>query len=89
MIPLIIFYIFTFAIISITLKSNFTKEKRIYVWTYFMYGNIIIHVYEYIYEYVYTCLYVFMYIYTYSCKKTFLPGKWLYMINNKSVILTQ
>jgi len=78
MIPLITFYIFTFAIIiSIILKSNFTKEKRIYVWTYFMYGNTIIHVYEclYVFMYIYIYVYMFMYIYTYSCKKTFLPEK--------------
>jgi len=46
-------------IISITLKSNFTKERRMYehVWTY-----IIIHVYEYLCMFIYTYLYIFIHI---------------------------
>jgi len=43
--------------ITITLKSNFTKERRMNT-----YGHIIIHVYEYlcVFMYIYTYLYVFM-----------------------------
>jgi len=39
-IPLIIFLCFHIIIISITLKNNFTKERRMYehVWTYFIHN---------------------------------------------------
>ena len=50
-------------IISVTLKSNFTKEKEMYEHICISYT--IIHVYKYL------CM--FIHIYTYSCMKNFLP----------------
>jgi len=59
-IPLIIFLCFHITIIiSITLKSNFTKKERMYkhVWTYF--------IYNYTFMNIYACLCMFIYVYTY------------------------
>jgi len=55
-------------IISVTVKSNFTKEKEMYEHIY-IFGCIsytIIHVYEY--------LYTFIHIYTYFMHETFFTG---------------
>jgi len=60
-------------IISITLKSNFTKEKEIYEYVCIHISYMIIHVYEYL------CM--FIHIYTYIHVKNFLPN--CGHINNK------